>query len=78
MTNYSLGIDKVVAELIKNGGQQMVAFFNNLCTAIWMKKELPVDWVNSIFIPIPKKGDVLQSKNNQQLLCSVTEAKYSI
>ena len=37
--NKSPGIDKVVTELIKNGGHQMVAFFHKLCTTIWIKKE---------------------------------------
>ena len=65
--NKSPGIDEVVAELIKNGGHQMVAFFHKLCTAIWIKKEWPVDWVNSIFTSIPKKGDVLQCNNNRTI-----------
>ena len=45
----------------------MVAFSHKLCTTIWIKKEWPVDWVNSIFIPIPKKGDVLQCNNNRTI-----------
>ena len=57
----------MVAELIKNGGNQLITFFHKLCIAIWMKKELPVDWVNSIFIPIPKRGEVLQCNNNRTI-----------
>ena len=45
----------------------MVAFFHKLCTTIWVNKKSPVDWVNSIFIPIPKKGDVLQCNNNRTI-----------
>ena len=45
----------------------MITFFHKLCIAIWMKKEWPVDWVDSIFIPIPKKGDVLQCSNNRTI-----------
>ena len=37
--NKSPGIDEVVAELIKDGGNQMITFFHKLCIAIWMKKE---------------------------------------
>ena len=65
--NKGPGIDEVVAELIKNGGNQLINFFQKLSIAIWIKKEWPVDWVNSIFIPIPKKGDVLQCKNNRTI-----------
>ena len=53
--------------LIKNGGNQRITFFHKLCIAIWMKKEWPVDWVNSIFPPIPKQGDVLQCSNNSTI-----------
>ena len=45
----------------------MVAFFHKLCYAIWMQKEWPVDWVNSIFIQMPKKGDVLQCSSNRTI-----------
>ena len=65
--NKSPGIDEVVAELTKNGGNQLITFFHKLCIAIWMKKEWPVDWVNSIFVPIPKRGDVLQCNNNRTI-----------
>ena len=53
--NRSPGIDEVAAELIKNSGNQLIAFFHKLCIAIWPKKEWPVDWVNSIFIPNQRK-----------------------
>ena len=45
----------------------MVAFVHKLSNAIWLKKEWPVDWGNSIFTPIPKKGDVLQCNNNRTI-----------
>ena len=53
--NKSPGLDEVAAELVKNGGEQITAYFHKLCTAIWTKKKWPDDWVKSIFVPIPKK-----------------------
>ena len=38
---------------------------HQLCVAIWEKKEWPEDWVKSIFVILPKKGDAMQCANNR-------------
>ena len=63
----SPGVDEIVAELVKNCGDHIVAYFYKLCTLIWNRKEWPDDWVKSIFVPIPKKGDIQQCSNNRTI-----------
>ena len=60
-------VDEIVAELIKNGGDHVITYFYKLCALIWNKREWPDDWVKSIFIPIPKKGDIQQCCNNRAI-----------
>ena len=63
----SPGDDEITAELIKNCGEPGIIFYHKLCTKIWEEKLWPQDWVNSVFIPIPKKGDTLQCCNNRTI-----------
>ena len=41
--------------------------FHQLCTKIWNNTSWPEDWVNSMFVPIPKKGDTQQCSNNRTI-----------
>uniref|UniRef100_H2YWZ5 Reverse transcriptase domain-containing protein n=1 Tax=Ciona savignyi TaxID=51511 RepID=H2YWZ5_CIOSA len=63
----SPGADEVTAELIKNGGPSLEAFYHKLCCKIWNDQKWPADWVKSVFVPIPKKGDTLQCTNNRTI-----------
>ena len=65
--NKSTGIDEVAAELVKNGGENVVEFFHVLCKKIWKDRKWPEDWITSVFVPIPKKGDVLECSNNRTI-----------
>ena len=53
-TGKSSGDDEVTAELIKQSGEAGIMFYHRLCTKIWKEKQWPQDWLNSVFIPIPK------------------------
>ena len=55
----SPGDDEVTAELIKNGGENVVLFYHKLCTKIWFEKNWPEDWASSMFLPLPKEVDTL-------------------
>ena len=61
------GTDEVTAEMIKRGGEGVETSFHKLCTKVWNEKEWPDDWVKSVFIPIPKKGDTLRCNNNRTI-----------
>ena len=65
--NKSTGIDEVAVELVKNGGENVVEFFHVLCKKIWKDRKWPEDWITSVSVPIPKKGDVLECSNNRTI-----------
>ena len=65
--NKSQGFDDITAELVKCGNNNVVNYFLKLCTLIWVKKKWPDDWTKSVFIPIPKKGNTLQCRNNRTI-----------
>ena len=53
----STSIDNIPSEIIVNGGSQIATTMTLLFQKIWDKKEWPYAWVQSLIIPIPKKGD---------------------
>src|SRR6218665_1267333 len=60
----SAGPDEVPAELFKYAGETTLDKMHRICTALWETREWSEDWMNSIFVLIPKKGDLGQCKNN--------------
>ena len=54
----ALGIDGIPAELLKQGGKEMVKRITRLCNHVWKSGEVPRDWKDVIIIPLPKKGDL--------------------
>ena len=55
-SHKSPGIDQIPAELIKEGGRKTRYQIHKLIVSIWNKEELPVEWKESIIVPIHKKG----------------------
>jgi hypothetical protein len=56
------GIDQILAELIKAGGGTIRCAIHKLIS-LWIKKELPEEWRESIIVPIYKKGDKTDCNN---------------
>ena len=54
----SPGCDEIPAELIKAGGEESIHVYHALCQKIWKYGIWPKDWKRTIFIPIPKKGNL--------------------
>ena len=64
LKNYiSPGIDQIPSELIKAGGRTICCEIHKLIIYIWKKEELPVEWKESIIVPIYKKGDKTDCNN---------------
>ncbi|CAF2370343.1 unnamed protein product [Rotaria sp. Silwood2] len=57
------GPDDVPVELIKNGGESTIKLMHQICVTIWKTGKWPEDWTDSLFIPLPKKGDSKQCSN---------------
>jgi hypothetical protein len=65
--NKSPGPDEVPAELIKYADESGALVIQRLCNKIWKTKTWPVEWKNSAFLTLPKKGDVSECKNNRTI-----------
>ena len=61
--NKSTGSDGIPAELIKEGGEQLINLFHQLCQKVWNEEKIPAEWTKSILILIPKKGDKTECGN---------------
>ena len=66
-TGKAPGFDDIPAELIKEKGDEGVILIHKSCNLIWKDKNWPVDWCRSIFMPLPKKGDTRECKNNRTI-----------
>ena len=55
--NKAHGDDGIPAELLQILKDDAVKVPHSICQKIWKTQQWPQDWKNSIFIPIPKKGN---------------------
>ena len=62
-SHKSPGVDQIPAELIKEGGRTIGYQIHKLIVSVWKKEELPVEWKESIIVPIHKKGDKTDCNN---------------
>ena len=52
------GGDGIPAELVQILKDDAVKVLHSICQQIWRTQQCPQDWKRSVFIPIPKKGNV--------------------
>ena len=52
------GGDGIPAELVQILKDDAVKVLHSICQQIWKTQQWPQDWKRSVFIPIPKKGNV--------------------
>ena len=56
--NKPSGGDGIPVELFQIVKEDAVKVLHSICQQIWKTQQLPQDWKRSVFIPIPKKGNV--------------------
>ena len=61
--NKASGGDGIPVELFQILKDDAVQVPHSICQQIWRTQEQPEDWKRSIFIPIPKKGNVKGCSN---------------
>jgi len=54
--------------LIKAADEEGINIFTCLCQKVWESGVWPGDWMKSIFIPIPKKGDLKECANYRTIV----------
>ena len=61
--NKASGGDGISVELFQILKDDAVKFLQLICQEILKTQQWPQDWKRSVFIPIPKKGNVKESSN---------------
>jgi hypothetical protein len=59
----SLGTDKILAKLIKAGGEALYSQIHKLICSMWNKEEQPQQQKESITVPIYKRGNKTECNN---------------
>ena len=62
-TNKASGGDGIPMELFQILKNDAVKVLHSICQHIWKTQQWPQDWKRSVFIPIPKKGNVKECSN---------------
>ena len=57
-TNKASGGDGIPVELFQILKDDTVKVVHSICQQIWKTQQWPQDWKRSVFIPIPKEGNV--------------------
>ena len=61
--NKASGGDVIPVELLQILKDDAVKVLHSICQQIWKTQQWPQDWKRSVFIPIPKKGNVKECSN---------------
>jgi hypothetical protein len=61
--NKAAGADSIAAELLKNGGPNLVVALHAVIQQAWTGETLPRSWTEGVLCPVYKKGDKLDCKN---------------
>ena len=56
--NKASGSGGIPVELFQILKDDVVKLLHSICQQIWKTQQWPQDWKRSVFIPIPKKGNV--------------------
>jgi len=57
------GPDDIAVELMKFGGEMALNKLHEIYSEVWETGIWPDEWTESVFIPLPKKSDLLQCSN---------------
>ena len=63
-TNKASGGDGIPVELFQILNNDAVKVLPSICQQIWKTQQWPQDWKRSVFISIPKKGNVKEFSNH--------------
>ena len=72
------GGDGILAELFQILKGDAVKVLHLICQQIWKTQQRPQDWKRSVFIPIPKKGNVKECSNYSSVVLILHASKVMI
>ena len=62
-TNKASGGDRIPVELFHILKDNAIKVLHSVCQQIWKTQQWPQDWKRTVFISIPKKGNVKECSN---------------
>ena len=71
-TNKASGYDGIPFELLQILKDDAMKMLHSICQPIWKTQQWPQNWKRSVFIPIPKKGNLKNAQTITQLHASHT------
>ena len=58
-TNKAAGLDcAITAEALQGGGDAMADVIHCFCAEVYSNLTPPDQWITSVIVPLPKKGDL--------------------
>jgi len=63
ITNEASWGDRVLVEMFQILKDDAMKVLHSICQQIWKTQQWPQGWERSVFIPIPKKGNVKECSN---------------
>ena len=67
-TNKVSGGDEMPVELFQILKDDAVKVLHSICQQVWKSQQWPQDWKRSVFISIPKKGNVKEHSNYRTIV----------
>ena len=74
-TNKARESDGIPAELVQILKDDAVKVLHSICQQIWKTQQWPQDWKRSVFISIPKKGNVKECSELPHNCTHLTHSK---
>ena len=72
-TNKASGGDGIPAELFQILKDNTIKVLHLVCQQIWKTQQWPQYWKNSVYIPIPKKGNA-KERSNYHTIAHISQA----
>ena len=66
--NKVSGGDGIPVELFQILKDDTVKVLHSICQQVWKAQQWPQDWKKSVFIPVPKKGNVKECSNYRTII----------
>ena len=75
--NKASGGEGIPVELFQILKDDVMTMLHSTCQQIWKTQQWPQDWKSSVFIPIPKRGNVKERSNYHTIALISHASKYS-
>ena len=72
----SVGVDNIPAELVQADGEDVITALTTICKKISQTGKWSTPWTQSLFITLPRKGNLQQCQNYRKISL-ISRSSYS-